>query len=71
MENQKKNVLSNWDFFVWNWEKNLFGIGNAAKFQPQIWVMESPERVWQQMSFSCRSRGHEFDPFLFPYFRGD
>ena len=41
----KKNVfLSNWDFFVWNWKKNiLFGIGNGAEFRPQNRVIESPE----------------------------
>ena len=35
--------LSNWDFFVWNWETNiLFGIGNGAEFRPQNRVIESP-----------------------------
>ena len=50
MENQKKKkniffffFLSNWEFFVWNWEKNiLFGIGNGAEFRPQNRVIESP-----------------------------
>ena len=44
MENQKKTYffLSNWDFFVWNWEKKLFGIGNGAEFQPQNRVIKSP-----------------------------
>ena len=28
--------MSNWEFFVWNWEKTiLFGIGNGAEFRPQ------------------------------------
>ena len=35
--------LLNWEFFVWNWEKNiLFGIGNGAEFRPQNRVIESP-----------------------------
>ena len=46
MENQKKKnffFLSNWEFFVWNWEKNiLFGIGNGPEFRPQNRVIESP-----------------------------
>ena len=45
MENKKKKnfFLSNWEFFVWNWEKNiLFGIGNGAEFPPQNRVIESP-----------------------------
>ena len=48
MENQKKKkkkfFLSNWEYFVWNWEKSiLFGIGNGAEFRPQNRVIESPE----------------------------
>ena len=46
IENQKKKIFffSNWDFFSWNWEKNiLFGIGNGAEFQPQNRVIESPD----------------------------
>ena len=32
---KKKFLLSNWEFFVWNWENNiLFGIGNGAEFRP-------------------------------------
>ena len=35
-------LLSNWEFFVWYWEKNiLFGIGNGAEFRPQNRVIES------------------------------
>ena len=35
--------FSNWEFFVWNWEKNiLFGIGNGAELRPQNRVIESP-----------------------------
>ena len=37
--------FSDWEFFVWNWEKNiLFGIGNGAEFRPQNRVIESPAR---------------------------
>ena len=53
MENKKKKkkknfffffFFSNWEFFVWNWEKNiLFSIGNGAEFRPQNRVIESPE----------------------------
>ena len=45
MENKKKkNFLSNWDFFLLNWEKTiLFGIGNGAEFRPQNRVIKSPE----------------------------
>ena len=48
MKNQKKKknfffFLSNWEFFFWNWEKNiLFGIGNGAEIRPQNQVIESP-----------------------------
>ena len=44
MENPQKNFfLSNWEFFVWNWEKTiLFGNGNGAVFRPQNRVIESP-----------------------------
>ena len=52
MENSKKKkkkknffffLWSIWEFFVWNWEKNiLFGIGNGAEFWPQNPVIESP-----------------------------
>ena len=47
MENKKKKknifFFSNWEFFVWNWEKNiLFSIGNGAEFRPQNRVIESP-----------------------------
>ena len=51
MENKKKKkkkkffffFFSNWEFFAWNWEKNiLFGIGNGAEFRPQNRVIESP-----------------------------
>ena len=52
MENKKKKKLggggrgSNWEFFVWNWEKNiLFGIGNGAKFWPQNRMIESPDVI--------------------------
>ena len=43
-QKKKKNFFfSNWEFFVWNWEKNiLFGIGNGAEFRPQNRVIESP-----------------------------
>ena len=35
--------FSDWEFFVWNWEKNiLFGIGNGAEFRPQNRVIVSP-----------------------------
>ena len=53
MENQKKNIfLSNWEFFVWNWEKNiLFGIWNGAEFRPQNRVIESPVFTWDQKLF--------------------
>ena len=38
--------FSNWEFFAWNWEKNiLFGIGNGAEFRPQNRVIESPESI--------------------------
>ena len=41
---KKKIFLSNWEFFVWNWEKTiLFGIGNGAEFRPQNRVIESPD----------------------------
>ena len=44
IENHKKIFfLSNWEFFVWNWEKTiLFGIGNGAEFRPLNRVIESP-----------------------------
>ena len=44
---EKKFFLgwSNWEFFVWNGEKNiLFGIWNGAEFQPQNRQIESPAR---------------------------
>ena len=51
MENKKKKkkkfffFFSNWEFFAWNWEKNiLFGIGNGAEFRPQNRVIESPAK---------------------------
>ena len=50
MENPKKNnfFLSNWEFFVWNWEKNiLFGIGNGAEFRPQNQVIKSPDNIFK------------------------
>ena len=52
MENKKKKkkkkkfffFFSNWEFFVWNWEKNiLFSIGNGAEFRPQNQEIESPK----------------------------
>ena len=46
---KKKNFFSDWEFFVWNWEKNiLFGIGNGTEFRPQNRVIESPEYISQQ-----------------------
>ena len=54
MENPPpKKILSNWDFFVWNWEKNpyFFGIGNGAEFRPQNQVIESPE---VSMGYACQ-----------------
>ena len=61
MENQKKKkkknffffFFVNWEFFVWNWEKNiLFGIGNGAEFRPQNRVIESPGYYFTSISFS-------------------
>ena len=39
-----KETWSDWEFFIWNWEKNiLFGFGNGAEFRPQISGIESPD----------------------------
>ena len=46
--------LSNWEFFVWNWEKNiLFGIGKGAEFRPKNRVIESPVTI---IYFQTRSK---------------
>ena len=38
--------MSNWEFFVWNWEKSiLFGIGNGAEFRAQNRAIKSPVLV--------------------------
>ena len=47
MENPKKKknfFLSNWEFFDWNWEKNIL-FGNGAEFRPQNRVIESPDHI--------------------------
>ena len=39
-----KQTWSDWEFFIWNWEKNiLFGFGNGAEVRPQISGIKSPE----------------------------